>query len=54
MASDFINKIDVHLEMMGDQISEMLKKAIINNELKGGEKIVESRLQKKWESVVHP
>lgn len=47
MASDYINKIDVHLEMMGDQISEMLKKAIINNELKGGEKIVESRLQKK-------
>jgi DNA-binding GntR family transcriptional regulator len=47
MASDYIDKIDVHLEMMGDQISEMLKKAIINNELKGGEKIVESRLQKK-------
>ena len=47
MASDYINKIDVHLEMMGDQISEMLKKAIISHELKGGEKIVESRLQKK-------
>jgi DNA-binding GntR family transcriptional regulator len=47
MASDYINKIDVQLEMIGEQISEMLKKAIINNELKGGEKIVESRLQKK-------
>jgi DNA-binding GntR family transcriptional regulator len=47
MASDYLDKIDVRLEMMGDQISEMLKKAIINNELKGGEKIIESRLQKK-------
>ena len=47
MDSDYISNLDYRPQNIANQICELLKKAIMNNDLKGGEKIVESRLQNK-------
>ncbi|MFH2132702.1 MAG: GntR family transcriptional regulator [bacterium] len=47
MTADYISKIDYQPQNISNQICDLLKQAIMRNELQGGEQIVEMALQKK-------
>ncbi len=47
MVADYISRIDYQPQNISNQICDLLKQAIMHNELRGGEQIVEMALQKK-------